>query len=300
MLRVHRSLHSLPAAEVEEVDGAAGGIGKEDRLCHGEALGQRRTGAVVCLEPFQGRALHPLDENPDQLGVLAVQAEGDASFRPIPPGGLGHLLHEEVEVPQVIGLGHDILASPRRVRGQVEPLVEHVVLERAHPLVRHEPVYLLELVSRHNGDVVAIIGVGVSVRGGEDLWEDLSVRTALVEIVPASTEVADDRGHASHQRGFRLALRVLWEGAVDPQVEMGIHRTRQDHLPLGVDHLLGLRRVDALREGSDPPAADAHVVVTLADVRDDDCAVHDRQIIGLHAPSLPSCSPGKARRHGRP
>ena len=65
---------SLYAREVEQVDGAARRVGQHHRLGDRQPLGQRWAGAMVALEAARPRAPHFLDEDADELGLLAVEA----------------------------------------------------------------------------------------------------------------------------------------------------------------------------------------------------------------------------------
>ena len=269
----------LGAGEMEQIHRAARGVGQHERLGDRELLGQRWPRAMVAFESRRPRALHLFDEHADQLGLLAVQAQRDAAVRSVFLGRGGDLSHEQVEVAEVVGVGHRISAAARRVRREIQPLVEHVVFERSDPLLADEPVDLAELLGRHHADVVAEIGVRVSDGGRDHLGKDGSIGAALVEIVLPGAEVADDRGDAANQRRGRLAPRVGGQVAVDPDVEVRVHRARKDQPAARVDDRIGLARGDRVDQRGDAAGADAHVAAQGAHVGNDDRAIQNGGIV---------------------
>src|SRR5438445_3905962 len=175
------------------------------------------------------------------------------------PRGGGDLTHEEGKVAEVVGVGHRIGAAARGVRGEIQALVEHVVLERADPLLADEPVHLAELLGRHHAEVVPEIGVSMADGRGDDLGEDRPVGTALVQVVLARAEVAEHRGDTARQRGGRLAPGVGREIAVDADVKVRVYRARKHQLAAGVHDGVGVARCDRVDQRGDTPGSDADI-----------------------------------------
>ena len=75
--------HGLTAREVEQVDGAARRVGQHQRF-------------------------DLLDEDADQLGLLAAEAERDTTPSAVPRRRRRDLTHQEVQMAQVVRVGHCI------------------------------------------------------------------------------------------------------------------------------------------------------------------------------------------------
>src|SRR5438093_265959 len=273
---------SLYAREVEQVDGAARRVGQHHRLGDRQPLGQRWAGAMVALEAARPRAPHFLDEDADELGLLAVEAERDTPTRAVPRRRGGHPTHQEVEVTQVVRVGHRIGAAARRVRREVQPLVEHVVLERADSLFADQPVDLVELLRRHDAEVVAEVRVCVARRGGDDLGKDRAIRTTLVEVVLARPEVAQHRRDATRERGGGLARRVGGEVTVDADVKVRVDRPRKDEAPTRVHDVGRIPGRDPVGERGDATVADTDIAAEGTDVGHDDGAVEHGRVVARH------------------
>jgi hypothetical protein len=237
---------------------------------------------MVALEAAGTRTLHLLDEHADELGLFAVEAQRDATVGAVLPRGRRDLPHEEVEMAEVVSVGHRIGTPARRVRGEVQALVEHVVLERANPLLADEPIHLVQLLGRHHADVIPEVGVRAADRRRDDLGEDRPVGPALVEIVLPGAEVAEDRGHAARERGGRLAPRVGGEVAIDPDVEVRVYRPWEHQLAAGVHDGAGVARRDRVDQRGDAPGADADVAAQRAHVGNDDRAIQNGGIVAGH------------------
>ena len=207
------------------------------------------------------------------------------------PRGGGDLPHEEVQVAEVVGVGHRVGAAARGVRGEIQALVEHVVLERADPLLADEPVHLAELLGRHHADVVPEIGVRMADGRRDDLGEDRPVGAALVQVVLSRAEVAEDRGDAARQRGARLAPDVGREIAVDPEVEVRVYRARKHQLAASVHDGVGVARGDRVDQRGDMPGTDADIAAQGPHVGNDHRAIQNGGIVARHGDG--------ARRGGR-
>src|SRR4029434_9802796 len=96
--------HRLSARQMEQVHWAARGVGQHQGLGDRELLRQRRPRPVIALEPARSRALHFLDEYPDELGLLAVKAQGDAAVLAESEAGRRHLAHQQIESAEILAL----------------------------------------------------------------------------------------------------------------------------------------------------------------------------------------------------
>ena len=121
----------LGARQVQQVHGAARGIGQHQGFGDRELLRQRRPRPVIAFEVARPRALHLLDEHPDELGLLAVKAQGDASVTAVSEAGRRHLAHQQVEMAEIVGLDdahilrHDIRSAVRRASDRFGMAVLH-------------------------------------------------------------------------------------------------------------------------------------------------------------------------------
>ena len=115
-----------------------------------------------------------------------------------------------------------------------------------------------------------------------DLGKDRAVRAGLVQVVLARPEVADDSRHAAGERRARLALGVVGKIAVDADVEVRVHRARKHQPAAGVEDLGRFGGSDRVGQRRDAPAAHADVAPEGAEVRDDDRATEDRQVVPRH------------------
>src|SRR5207249_138295 len=118
-------------------------------------------------------------EDADELGLLAVEAERDTPRRAVPRRRGGHPTHQEVEVTQVVRVGHCIGAAARRVRREGQPLVEHVVLERSDSRFAYQPVDL---------------------PGRDPVGERGDATVADTDIAAEGTDVGHDDGAVEHGR----------------------------------------------------------------------------------------------------
>jgi predicted oxidoreductase len=98
----------------------------------------------------------------------------------------------------------------------------------------------MDLIPHHRRQMVAEVHPRVPVRSFEDLGEDLSVRTALFEIVATRSEVADDARDTTREGREGLALCVLRDVTVDAEVEVGVDRAGEHELSRGVYGLVGV------------------------------------------------------------
>ncbi len=107
--------------------------------------------------------LHPADEHAHQLRVLAVQREPQrrcARLRPVARRRRRPAPSSSSRCPKSY-LSSDIVkrAESSDVPGEIETLVEHVVLERGHPGLAGEPRDLVDLPRGHRRQVVAVVDV---------------------------------------------------------------------------------------------------------------------------------------------
>ncbi len=238
---------------MEQVDANPGLARHHARLVDGEPLGQGRSGHAVELERRHVDAPHPLDEELDQLGILAVDGERDPAPTPLLAVGPCDPLHHREEVAEVVGVGHGVGGGVRGGGGQVQPLVEHVVLEAGDPGLGHHPVDLVELRGGHGRDVEAVVTMGPTPGPVQDLRQDLPVRTGLVQIVTAGAEVADDAGGAADQGRLRLRRRVELNRPIDAEVEVAVDAAGEDDPAPCVDRVVRLCAGYLIGDGGDPP-----------------------------------------------
>src|SRR5215211_803953 len=226
---------------MEKVYGAMCVPGQNGDLRDGEVFGEGGARGAVSFESREDAFLFDsLAEDPDQLGLLAVDRERDARAVVALALSSRHLLHDLEEVPEVVVLAHRVAPGVAGGAGEVEAFVEHVVLEGGDSVLGDEAFDLAYLLPDHRRQMVAVVHAGVSLRGLQDLREDLRVRTTLFEIVAPGPEVAYDARHPTRERRERLALRILREVAVDAEVEVRVHGPREHQLALGVDGFVGI------------------------------------------------------------
>src|SRR5213593_1125440 len=90
------------ARQMEQVHRTARGVGQHEGFGDRELLGQRRPRPVIAFEAARTRSLHLLDEHADELGLLAVEAQGDTAVGAVLDRGRGDLAHQEIEMAEVV------------------------------------------------------------------------------------------------------------------------------------------------------------------------------------------------------
>src|SRR5262245_14320691 len=113
----------------------------------------------------------------------------------------GNASHQFVEMAEVVVVGHGVIASARRIGGERQRFVEHVELEGADARVLDEPIDLIQLCSRHHGDMVRVVGIEVPAREIEHFREYLSIRSSLVEVVMSRSKITDQSADSANKRG---------------------------------------------------------------------------------------------------
>src|SRR2546426_845857 len=226
-----------------------------------------------------------LAQNPVRRGVRERQVvqrrfEPDVEVRELASSLRGRresLYAREVE--QVDGAARRVGQHHRL--GDRQPLGQRwagamVALEAARP------VDLVELLRRHDAEVVAEVRVCVARRGGDDLGKDRAIRTTLVEVVLARPEVAQHRRDATRERGGGLARRVGGEVTVDADVKVRVDRPRKDEATTRVHDVGRIPGRDPVGERGDATVADTDIAAEGTDVGHDDGAVEHGRVVARH------------------
>src|SRR5688572_29346874 len=98
---------------------------------------------------------------------------------------------------EVVVRRHRVTGRVVGVSGQIEPAVEHVVLERDDALLGGKTPDLRDVLLDHWREMEAEVDPRVAGHGVERLRQDLAVRAALPEVMRTRPEVGEDGGHAA-------------------------------------------------------------------------------------------------------